>query len=126
MQFLSESTGYYEKLRTLVTVKSAGLDHDARIAALCLHHGVRELWTADRDFLSFPAMSKSVGHTLNRIAYVLSWVQGSAKDKVQKEGEGEGPNTRRRARLNLACRRRMRWWPFTNQATRSSRRCGGG
>ena len=24
--------------------------HDARIAALCLQHGVRELWSADRDF----------------------------------------------------------------------------
>lgn len=28
--------------------------HDARIAALCLHHGVRELWTADRNFTRFP------------------------------------------------------------------------
>ncbi|HAH11779.1 MAG TPA: VapC toxin family PIN domain ribonuclease [Alphaproteobacteria bacterium] len=27
--------------------------HDARIAALCLAHGVRELWTADRDFSAF-------------------------------------------------------------------------
>lgn len=27
--------------------------HDARIAALCLQHGVRELWTADRDFGRF-------------------------------------------------------------------------
>jgi hypothetical protein len=27
--------------------------HDARIAALCLHHGVDELWTADRDFARF-------------------------------------------------------------------------
>jgi toxin-antitoxin system PIN domain toxin len=24
--------------------------HDARVAALCVTHGVRELWTADRDF----------------------------------------------------------------------------
>jgi predicted nucleic acid-binding protein len=24
--------------------------HDARIAALCVQHGVRELWSADRDF----------------------------------------------------------------------------
>jgi predicted nucleic acid-binding protein len=24
--------------------------HDARIAALCLHHGIDELLTADRDF----------------------------------------------------------------------------
>lgn len=27
--------------------------HDARIAALCAAHGVRELWTADRDFGAF-------------------------------------------------------------------------
>ncbi|MBX3274613.1 MAG: PIN domain-containing protein [Sandaracinaceae bacterium] len=30
--------------------------HDARIAALCRIHGVRELWTADRDFGRFPAL----------------------------------------------------------------------
>jgi predicted nucleic acid-binding protein len=28
--------------------------HDARIAAICLQHGVSELWTADRDFSRFP------------------------------------------------------------------------
>jgi len=30
--------------------------HDARIAALCLHHGVSELWSADRDFSAFPRL----------------------------------------------------------------------
>ena len=30
--------------------------YDARIAALCLEHGVAELWTADRDFSRFPAL----------------------------------------------------------------------
>jgi hypothetical protein len=30
--------------------------HDARIAALCLAHGVRELWGAARDFGRFPAL----------------------------------------------------------------------
>jgi toxin-antitoxin system PIN domain toxin len=30
--------------------------HDARIAALCLQHGVRELWTADRDYNRFPTL----------------------------------------------------------------------
>jgi len=30
--------------------------HDARIAAICLEHGVRELWTADRDFGRFPSL----------------------------------------------------------------------
>jgi toxin-antitoxin system PIN domain toxin len=31
--------------------------HDARVAALCIVHGVRELWTADRDFGRFPALA---------------------------------------------------------------------
>lgn len=30
--------------------------HDARIAALCLSHGVKELWSADRDFGRFPTL----------------------------------------------------------------------
>lgn len=30
---------------------------EARVAALCLHHGVREPWTADRDFGRFPSLS---------------------------------------------------------------------
>ena len=30
--------------------------HDARIAAICLQHGVTELWTADRDFSRFPKL----------------------------------------------------------------------
>lgn len=30
--------------------------HDARIVAICLQHGVRELWSADRDFKRFPAL----------------------------------------------------------------------
>jgi predicted nucleic acid-binding protein len=30
--------------------------YDARIAAICLQHGVRELWTADRDFSRFPQL----------------------------------------------------------------------
>jgi toxin-antitoxin system PIN domain toxin len=31
--------------------------HDARVAALCRHHGVAELWTADRDFTRFPFLT---------------------------------------------------------------------
>lgn len=30
--------------------------HDARLAALCLSHGVKELWSADRDFGRFPTL----------------------------------------------------------------------
>jgi hypothetical protein len=30
--------------------------HDARIAALCLTHGVQALWTADRDLTRFPRL----------------------------------------------------------------------
>ena len=30
---------------------------DARIAAIAVEHGVRELWTADRDFARFPGLT---------------------------------------------------------------------
>jgi len=58
LHLLAESPGYFEKLRELaLAAKLSGPRiHDARIAALCLHHGVRELWTADRDFSRFPKL----------------------------------------------------------------------
>jgi toxin-antitoxin system PIN domain toxin len=53
---LSEGSTHWTVLRgALDTAKAAGpLVHDARIAALCRENGVRELWTADRDFGRFP------------------------------------------------------------------------
>ena len=33
-----------------------GMIHDARIAAVCLEHGIRELWTIDRDFSRFDGL----------------------------------------------------------------------
>lgn len=33
-----------------------GQFHDARIAAICIEHGVSELWSADRDFGRFKAL----------------------------------------------------------------------
>lgn len=56
IRFLHEGPGYLEKLNQLTRntrVKGARI-HDARIAGICLNHGVSELWTADRDFSSFP------------------------------------------------------------------------
>jgi len=35
---------------------TGGAMHDARIAAICLDHGVTELLTADRDFSRFPGL----------------------------------------------------------------------
>jgi toxin-antitoxin system PIN domain toxin len=59
LHLLSESPGYFEKLCDLATAAQLNGPriHDARIAALCLHHGVRELWTADRDFSAFPQLT---------------------------------------------------------------------
>lgn len=59
LHLLSESPGYFEKLGELATAAklSGPRIHDARIAALCMHHGVRELWSADRDFSSFPQLT---------------------------------------------------------------------
>ena len=55
---LGESTGMWPLLRNLLL--DSGVvgprTHDARIAALCIAHGVRELWTADRDYGRFPGL----------------------------------------------------------------------
>lgn len=55
---LAEGPGYAQRLTdVLATSKVRGAKvHDARIAALCLHHDVRELWSADRDFTRFKAL----------------------------------------------------------------------
>lgn len=55
---LSEEKSYWKTLQALaLTGQIRGpIIHDAKIAALCLTHGVRELWTADRDFSRFPAL----------------------------------------------------------------------
>jgi uncharacterized protein len=41
----------------LVLLAESDEVHDARVAALCLRHGVRELWSADRDFGRFPSLT---------------------------------------------------------------------
>lgn len=53
---LAESEQHWPVLRRLIVAGKVGgpLVHDARIAAICLEHGVREFWTADRDFGRFP------------------------------------------------------------------------
>lgn len=52
---LGETEMHWPQLKDLL-VKGrviGALIHDARIAALCLQHGVKELWSADRDFGRF-------------------------------------------------------------------------
>lgn len=52
---LCEGDGYWEHLAALLKASQVvgAKIHDARVAALCLHHGVAELLTADRDFGRF-------------------------------------------------------------------------
>lgn len=55
---LGETPTHLATLRGLV--EQSGVSgpkvHDARIAAICLDHGVVELWTADRDYSYFPRL----------------------------------------------------------------------
>ncbi|MBM3306065.1 MAG: type II toxin-antitoxin system VapC family toxin [Candidatus Aminicenantes bacterium] len=55
---IGEDPSYWPRLRTLVLEgKILGPKvHDARVAAICLQHGIDELWTIDRDFSRFPAL----------------------------------------------------------------------
>ena len=56
---LTESEAHWPALRALLAVgRIVGPQvHDARIAALCKQHGVRELWSADRDFNRFAGIT---------------------------------------------------------------------
>jgi toxin-antitoxin system PIN domain toxin len=62
VDFLAESDQHLATLGGLLAAPGVigAKVHDARIAAICLDHGVDELWTADRDFSYFPAL-----HTRN-------------------------------------------------------------
>jgi uncharacterized protein len=59
LTLLAESDAHWDELRRLLQAgRIAGPQvHDARIAALCIQHGVRDLWTADRDFSRFPGLT---------------------------------------------------------------------
>ncbi len=57
--FLAEGEGYLDALERISRPAQlqGALVHDARVAALCLFHGVRVLWSADRDFSRFPDLT---------------------------------------------------------------------
>jgi toxin-antitoxin system PIN domain toxin len=55
---LSEGPDYWTELRDVLNgsgVAGARV-HDARIAAVCIEHGVSTLWSADRDFSRFAGL----------------------------------------------------------------------
>lgn len=58
LDFIGEGEGYLELLDGIARPAriAGGAIHDARIAAICQFHGVRELWSADRDFSRFPQL----------------------------------------------------------------------
>ena len=52
MRILGELAGHWKELKDIVSTGQivGGAVHDARVAAICVEHGVREIWSADRDF----------------------------------------------------------------------------
>ncbi len=59
VELLGEGSLHWQSLKQLLqSGRVRGpMVHDARVAALCLAHGVTELWTADRDFSRFPDLA---------------------------------------------------------------------
>ena len=58
LTLLGESESHWRELREIVVAGriTGPRIHDARVAAICQQHGVRELWSADRDFSRFPSL----------------------------------------------------------------------
>jgi uncharacterized protein len=61
LTLIAETSNHWESFRDVITRAGAvgGAVHDARIAAICIENGVRELWTADRDFAKFKGLKSS-------------------------------------------------------------------
>ena len=59
LRLIGETQSHWPTLQDLLIASDVkgSLVHDARIAAICVQHGVREFWTADRDFSRFPALN---------------------------------------------------------------------
>lgn len=58
LHLIGESVHHFTTLKRLAIgakIQGAAI-HDARIAAICIDHGVAALWTADRDFSRFPSL----------------------------------------------------------------------
>ena len=57
--FIGEADEHLVHLEPLALAAKAqgGAIHDARIVAICLSHGVVELWSTDRDFSRFPRLA---------------------------------------------------------------------
>ena len=55
LRLIGELEDHWRQLSAILTAAKVkgGAVHDARIAAICTAHGVRELWTVDRDFSRF-------------------------------------------------------------------------
>lgn len=58
LTFLGEGPGHWAHLRHMIEAGrgTGNLAHDAHIAALLREHGVREIWSADKDFSRFPGV----------------------------------------------------------------------
>jgi toxin-antitoxin system PIN domain toxin len=59
LALLGETLDHWPALKPLLLqgrIQGAQV-HDARVAAIAIAHGVRELWTADRDFSRFDALT---------------------------------------------------------------------
>jgi hypothetical protein len=58
LRLLGEDSSYWEQLKAVLTAGrvSGPLVHDARLAAICRASGVKQIWTADRDFSRFPGI----------------------------------------------------------------------
>ena len=52
LRVLGELAGHWKELKEIVSGGRivGGAVHDARVVAICREHGVREIWSADRDF----------------------------------------------------------------------------
>lgn len=99
LELLGEGPGHAGHLRRMVHAgRAAGnLAHDAHIAALALEHGVRELWTSDRDFARFPGLRIRNPFEGPRLSErVVGYRPRSTRSAVARTASARSPSARGR------------------------------
>lgn len=93
VSILDENASTWHVLRGLLQAArtSGARTYDARIAAVCIQHGVTELWTNDRDYLAFPAL-----HARNPLVDIEPTRAGERPASYRASTKRSRTSTRRR------------------------------
>jgi uncharacterized protein len=105
LRLIAEGADHWNELISLARRGKivGGQFHDAKIAAICLQHGVGELWSADRDFSYFPSADRRIDPSTDNDPF---------RAGTEAEQNGDRLEFRARSAASFPARRRAAQFRF--------------